>query len=202
MASKTEICNLALSSIGVGKEIANVDTEQSQEALACRRFYEIARDSVLRAFAWPFATVFADLGLVEEDPTDEWGFSYRYPPDCLMMKRIISGVRTDTRQSRVPYKIGKDDDGLLIYTDMEDPTVEYTSRADDVLRYPPDFILALSYLLGSMIVPRLSKGDPFKQGPQCLQLYSYQISRAMAAAGNEQQADLPTESEFIRERDS
>jgi hypothetical protein len=74
-----DICNLALSHVGVSTEIANLDTERSKEAQACRRFYEPTREEVLRAFAWPFATRFVDLQLVEEEPNDEWAYSYRYP---------------------------------------------------------------------------------------------------------------------------
>src|SRR5688572_11149621 len=111
MASETEIANLALSHLGVGKEIANLETERSQEAVACRRFYDTARDATLRDFSWPFATKIAVLGLIEADPNDEWDYSYRYPSDCLQLRRILSGVRNDTRDSRVPFKLAHDDSG-------------------------------------------------------------------------------------------
>ena len=92
MASKTEIGNLALSHIGIGKEVANIETEQSAEASALRRVYDTALRKTLRDFNWPFARVIADLGLIEEDPTDEWDFSYRVPSDCVSFRRIPSGV--------------------------------------------------------------------------------------------------------------
>ena len=107
MASKTEVANMAISNLGTGKEIGNIDTENSQEASACRRFFDIALEAVLRDFAWPFANVTASAGLVDTNPTTEWGFSYRYPTSCLRLIRILSGVRNDTRQSRAPLKIGK-----------------------------------------------------------------------------------------------
>jgi len=200
MASSTEICNLALSHIGVGKEIANLETEKSEEAAACRRFYDTARDEVLRDFTWPFATVMATLGLIEEDPNDEWSYSYRYPSDCLMFRRILSGQRTDTRDTRVPYKIAQDSSGTLIFTDQENAECEYTIREDDPLRYPPDFVLAFSFLLASYIAPRLTGGDPFKLGQRALQLYALQISKAQANAKNEEQPDIEPDSEFTRAR--
>ena len=47
MASSTEIANLALSHLGNGTEIADLETERSSEASACRRFYDVALAQVL-----------------------------------------------------------------------------------------------------------------------------------------------------------
>lgn len=190
MASEVEICNMALSHIGVGEEIQDLATESSEEARACRRFYEPARDELLRSFPWPFATKWADLGLVASAPTEsgeEWGFKYRYPSDCLKLRRIVTGARQDTQESVIPFKVARDASGLLIYTDQEDAEVEYTFREEDPGRFPYDFALALSYRLGAYLAPRLSKADPLRLGQLCLQLFaiSGQIARANAL-GEEQ----------------
>lgn len=200
MASSTEICNLALSHLGVGKEIANLETEQSQEASACRRYYETARDNTLRDFNWPFATRYAALGLVEEDPNEEWDFSYRYPSDCLKLRRILSGTRNDSRQSRVPYQIAQDNTGKLIFTDKDDAEVVYTYRETDPDKFTSDFIMALSFRLANYIAPRLTNGDPFGLGKRALDMYSYEISVAAANSYNEQQDEEPVDSELIRSR--
>jgi len=199
-SSKTEICNLALSHLGIGEDIANVDTEQSTEASTMRRFYDIAKDECFRDFNWPFATKFAALALVEEDPTEEWAFSYRYPSDCLRLRRVLSGLRNDNRQSRVPYKIGQDEQGLLIYTDMEDAEVEYTVISDDPSIYPVDFTMALSYKLAVYTAPRLAKGDPFGLAAKSAQAYVLYMNKAAGTALNEQQDEEDTEAEAIRSR--
>lgn len=201
MASKTEICNQSLSHLGIGKEIANFTTEASQEAQACRRFYDQALEATLRDFNWPFATKFAALGLIEEDPTTEWSYSYRYPTDCLKIRRILSGVRNDKRDTRVEYKVGQDDSGLLIYTDMEDAEIEYTLNATDPQFYPSDFTNALAFRLAMYIAPRLTGGDPFKMGDRAAKMYDYEVSRAKATALNEEQETVEAESEFIRARE-
>jgi hypothetical protein len=184
----------------VGKSIASL-SENSQEAIACNRFYETARDATLRDHVWPFATKFAALGLVEEEPNDEWGYSYRYPSDCLNVRRILSGYRKDTRDTVVPYKIAQDDSGLLIYTDIENAEVEYTMRASDTQFYPPDFELAFSYRLAYYIAPRVTGGDPFKLQEKVLKLYMYEISRAVASSINEQRSDVEADAELIRIRE-
>jgi hypothetical protein len=201
MASSTEICNIALSHLNIGKEIAALDTEQSQEASACRRFYETALDATLRDFAWPFSSKIDVLALIEEDPNDEWAFSYRYPSDCLKVKRILSGVRVDTRQSRIEYKISRDDAGLIIFCDIEDAEMEYSVREEDPEKYPSDFIMAFSYRLAAYIAPRLTKGDPFKLGDKSMSMYFNELSQARANALNEEQVPIEAEAEIIRARE-
>ena len=199
--TSTEICNMALSHLNVSKEISDLDTDSSAQAQACRRFYENALEEVLEDFAWPFATKFAELALVEEDPTSEWGFSYRYPSDCLGFRRIISGIRNDNRQSKVPYKIGQDDTARLIYTDMEDAECEYGVNVTDTSRFTASFITAFSLYLASLIAPRVTGGDPFKLGERAMRLYVIKKGMAEAKAANEQQDEEHPPSEAQRARE-
>jgi hypothetical protein len=201
MATKVEICNLALGHLGIGKQIVTLDTEQSQEAIACRRFFDVTRDETLRDAAWPFARRRMTLAQIEEDPNDDWAYSYRYPTDCLMIRRIYSGIRTDDRQSRVSYEIASDDAGWLIFTDEDDAKVTYTTRYEDVAHYPPDFVMAMALRLAFNIAPWLTKGDPFGMGNRALQMYVQEISKARASAFNEEQPDENPFSEFTRARE-
>lgn len=200
MASSTDIANFALSHIGTAKEISDLDSDTSQEGKVCRRYYETARDEMLRDFSWPFATAFATLSLVDEDPTEEWSFSYRYPSDCLFVRRIVSGDRNDTRQSRIAYRIVQDATGLLIYTDEEDAEIEYTVRLTVTGRFPADFVMALSYRLAAYIAPRIAAGDPFQRGELALKFWRLSVAKAQANALNEEQVDEPPASEFERAR--
>lgn len=200
-SSNTEICNLAISHLGSTDEIDDLETDSTPEAAACQRYYEQARAQVLRDFPWPFATKFRTLDLIEEEPTDEWGYSYRYPSDCLILRRILSGSRNDARQTRVAYRIAKDDDGKLLYTDMEEALAEYTEDMTDVTLFPPDFVMALSFRLASYIAPRLIAGDPFKLGDRAVKYYFAEIASARAQALNEEQPDEEPLSEFERARD-
>ena len=198
--SKTVIANLALSHLGSGKEVQDLDTENSDEANAIRRFYNEARNKVLRDFNWPFATKFADLTLVETTPNTEWGYSYRYPSDCIHLRRVRSGIRNDNRQSRQPYKIGKDATGKLIFTDLDSAKVEYTELVEAVELYDSNFVMALSYLLAVYAAPRVTGDDPFNLGDKAMRNYSMEIENAKSNAFNEEQPDRVVESEFIRSR--
>jgi hypothetical protein len=192
--------NLALSHLAISKKII-LETDRSAEANACGDFYNTVRDKTLSDFPWPFATKFALLGVVQENPTTEWLFSYRYPSDCLFLRRIFSGIRNDNRQSRISYKIGQDAQGLLIYTDMAQAEMEYTISSDDVVRYPEDFRMAMSLHLAHYIAPRLTQGDPFKLGQRAYQMYRMELQIAADSAANEEQSDELPQSEFMRARD-
>lgn len=200
-SSETSLVNMALGHMGVGKVIANLDTEPSREAIAARTFYETARDEVFRDFSWPFASKTGTLALVAENPTTEWGYAYRLPSDCVMFRKISSGIYNDTRQSRVPFQIFADDQGGLIYTNKSDAVGVWTFRNKSVEFYPPDFKTCFAYKLASYMVPMLSAGDPFKMGDSLLAKYRIWLAKASANARNEeQQPELP-QSEFVRIRD-
>lgn len=197
--AEVDIYNLALSHVGNAKECQST-TENTAEANACRRYYAQTRDEILGEFAWPFARVVVALALVEADPTTEWGFAYRYPADCLTVRRILSDVRNDTRQSRVSYEIARDSEGLLIYTDRDDAVVEYTVAVDDTTQFPTMFVQAVAFKMGYYIAPRITGGDPYKLGTRAYQLYQQAMEQAADNAANEEQPDEPPESEFTRDR--
>lgn len=110
MTTRESICNRALSHLGIAKTISDLDADGTAESIALLQFYEPSVRQVLRDFAWPFATAFATLDLVEEDPTVEWDYSYRLPSDCLTVRRIVQpdSSRNETRQSRAPWRIVRD----------------------------------------------------------------------------------------------
>jgi hypothetical protein len=201
MASNTEISNMALSHLGIGKEIANLSTEKSAEASACRRFYSEALRATLEEFPWPFARKTAALNLITEDPNNDWAYSYRYPTDCVFPRRILSGSPNETRQARIPYYIGKDSQGRTILTNQSDAELEYTELVQDPAFYPSSFIMAFSYRLASLIAARVTQGDPFNMGEKMTAKFNVEISKAEANAVNEQQDFPEVESEFIRARE-
>lgn len=196
---KTSICNQALAQLASSAELSNVDTDRPKEAQVCRLFYDTARDAVLRAFPWPFATKLGALTLVQADPNDEWDFSYAYPADSLEFRRILnaSRVRVDTHSSRTPYRIVGDDVQRLILTDMVDAQGEWTTRILDPEQFAPDFVIALQFYLASLIAPRVTAGDQFKLGNACMQQYQFAIRRAQMTAAREEQADDLPDAEMI-----
>ena len=192
-----QICNMALGHLGQTKFIADL-SERSLAADLCNQFYEQARNFSFEDFPWPFANKYATLELVEEDPNDEWDYSYRYPSDCMAVRRIVTTIgRTDPNPP--PFEIGGDDQGRLIYTDQEDAIGKYTRLVEDTNLYPAVFGEAVSWWLAGLLAPGLARDK--KQGQLAFQMYAVIKGQAEAQQLNEQQQSPEPESEFIRSRE-
>ena len=192
MPSKTEIVNMAISHLGQGDLVSNIDTDTSSEALTARLFYDIARKTALRDHPWPFATKYAALGLIEEDPNDDWEFSYQYPSDCLRFLYITgSPVATDT----IPHLISGDGNRRIILTNMEDAECKYIRDITNTALFQDDFVLAFSYYLASLMALRIT-GDRQKM-LDCMSIYKRLIEDAKCNAGNEETIDLDPDYDAI-----
>lgn len=200
--SNTEIANLALGHIGIGYQIGTLDTEKSAEARSCRRHFTQVTKELLRLFAWPFSTKYATCGLVQSNPNDEWGSSNRLPADCLGVRRVVTGIRNDTRQSVIAFKEVFDATGGLILCDQQEPTIEYTALIVLYQFWPPDFVEAHSRMLAARIAPELYPHDGETLALGQLKYAQVAINRAMAAADQDSQPDEPPRSEFERERNT
>jgi len=197
MSTSATICNIALGHIGVTRLISAL-TQTTTEAVQCNLYFETARDAVLADYAWPFATAYTALGLVAEEPSDDWLYSYRYPSDCIRVRRIVTGMgRLDTNPPA--FSIGQDAQGRLIYTDQPDATIEYTVRVSDPGRFDSLFSEAMSWRMAAFLAPSLGR----VQGAQntALQMYERTLAQARSTAANEAQAAPQPESEFVRARD-
>lgn len=202
--SETGIANLAIAHCGVGVQITNMLTDQSAEARACNVFFDQAKNDVLRDFNWPFSTVFETLQLVANNPTCEWAFSYQYPNDVVRLRRILSGIKIDSVNSRVPYQLAASDTTgsakKLIYTNFPNAIAEFTGKVKNLAIVDHDFEIALSYRLAFYIAAQLTRGDPFKIGDKCQQLYLAHINRAIATGMNENNQGKAQDTESILAR--
>lgn len=110
-ASSTALANAALGNLGHQREITALDTESTPEAKACRRYYDRVVRQVLSAFPWPFAQKTAALTLIAQltGATDEWGYRYRLPEDCVQPQRLkYAGVRTLRRDDQPAWELARD----------------------------------------------------------------------------------------------
>jgi len=191
MSSNVDIANLALTHAGEGKSIANLETEKSAEAAAVRAVFDTAVKTVMRAAPWSFCTTTAALALISEDTSNEatWQFVYRYPQNCMRLHRIIPSPVTYTQPTtvRFPYQVASDSTGLVIWTDVENASVEFGQYISDTEIYPEDFVLALSYFIAFLIAPRLTGGDPYDLSVRAHALYKTAIQDAFINGFMEQQ---------------
>ena len=201
--SEVEICNLALSHVGIAQGITSLESE-STEAQQCNLHYEPTRDLLLRSFVWPFARKFRALGLVTEsddedtvtDWEDQWEFSYRYPSDCLRIIGFLVGNRRDPEKR--PHELGADDEGQLIYCDEEDARIAYVSKITDPQRFPDDFAHALAWKLAARLAMPLTGRSELRA--QAEAEFDKAMGEARVSALQEEQRDDEPDAEHIRAR--
>jgi hypothetical protein len=204
VASKTGIFNIALTRIGATKFLTNVDTQSGTLADACRTIYEEDRDFALRDFPWPFATSYADLALVggssSEAVNADWQYSYRYPSDCVFARRLVVANAGGRNNPEPPaFRIGRDSQGKLIYTNEIEAVLEYTARIDDVGEFDAMFVSMFAWKLAAALAPTQSRIKDM--ATTCMQMYEIDKTKAQSRALNEGQQETPIESEFMRARD-
>lgn len=214
--SDTFIANMALMRIGSGQIIQSF-TDGSAEAQQLSVWYFANRDAVLTDWPWPFASKYTALTQVSTTgipPNPEWLYSYRYPADCLSVRRIVNGAivtnsattvpattvpnttaysslaftRADGNPLPYPFEIGSDTIGRLVYTDAPTAWIKYTYDVQDATLYSPDFADLLAWRV-ALDLYALSRSDHDRQ--VCIREHERAMNRTRARFANESQNDQP-----------
>jgi hypothetical protein len=163
MASKTNICNLALSHCGVSTFIANVDTDNLKEARVCKLWWNAALDFLLRDIDWNFNRHYLNLALLGGIVPSHWLYKYAYPSNCLAIRAIMPpNVRFPTIKQRVLYEVAAEEVSedleniKVIYTDQVNAVARISNFVVDVGLLDATATLAQSYLLASFIATPLT----------------------------------------------
>lgn len=200
MASKTTVCNQALSHLNSGLDIANIDTDMSKEAKACRLFYDDLLRETFRDFDWPFASETISLSLIEATPQGRYAYAYHYPSEIAALREIESGMQVDVRGSAVHYVVRRHLGQKAVLTQQRDARARVTYIVEDPDEWDADFMAAFTYLLAHRIAPKVTSGDAFKRGDEAIKLYSFMYSRARKNAANESGIYYDKSSGFTRDR--
>lgn len=200
MASEVDIANLALANLGDNATVASLDPpEGSAQAEHCARFYPIARDALLEAHSWNFATKRKQLAELTSDWTS-WDYCYAVPSDMLVALAVIPPEPTDdysegtpSQETTVgqyvtqPFALESLDDGTsVIYTDQEDAVLRYTARITDPTKFSPLFTSALTWSLASMLAGPIIKGDAgAAEAKRCLQMMNLYLGQARTSDANQ-----------------
>lgn len=206
MASATqtavEVCNESLLYVGHGQTINDLE-EETMEARACKVYYAKARDALLQALWWKFATKRAVLAELDDEERSGWDFVYEWPSDCLTPRRIWNGQRVPAANNKIPFDVeSMSASGLVsdrcILTDEEDAELIYTAQVTAVSLFPPLFVEALAWALASKLALIL----PIKPGVAAAMKSEAGVALRMAAAVelNASQEDVAPPSEFTSAR--
>jgi hypothetical protein len=181
MSSKSDICNQALSNIEISQFVSNIDTDRSNEAIVCKRWYDISVDVALRRCDWNFARRRVALALLATPVPSEWAYTYVYPTDCLVVRRLQPfGIHWPTKSQKILFEPAGENqvgaDVRVIYTNQAEAVAVYTKRLTDPSLFDPDFVLALGYLLAANIALPLAAKPAYVE--QMRNAYTGMISEA------------------------
>lgn len=215
MSSVIQICNMALGHIRA--ESINDINEASVAAQQCKLFYDVARDKMLDDTDWGFNKGLKPLSLLEQTVFG-WAYVWQYPNDCLQINRLVRNIdisgdassNTTYYPSRnlpaietlpaVDYQIYNLNGDKVIVTQEAELRVLYQSRISDTTLFPADFLLAVSYMLASLIALRIAgikDGIPLR-GESLAIAERMKIEAANKSANQSQQQEQ--ESDYINIR--
>jgi hypothetical protein len=177
--SVLQICNQALSRVGVTQRIESLDEEDSEAARACDLWFEQCRDALLTEVPWPFATKTATLNQIASFEPLRRMYGYTLPDDCLKVQEIWTGVVATRPGDRYAFEYEQHEGVRVLVTDQSEVDVVYTARVEDPLQWTPLFIDALAWSLACELSIALEKGDRTEYARQ---RYAIALSHAAAVA--------------------
>jgi len=191
MASKVDICNLALSHIAQGAiPITAIEPpdDGSFYAELCAQHYPLARDLALQMHEWIFATTRQKLASIA-NPSDQWAFAYDMPTGVIRPLALLPLGATNDNLGQ-PYRIEMDalTDDQIVLTNTPEATMKYIRRMDDSTRYSPSFVMALSYLLAHFIAGPITKKQSMVDGMYKIFLTHFQIAQGLNAQSTDESA--------------
>lgn len=210
--SSTDIANLALGRLGVGRAIASL-SEQSSAAVICNRFYEQCRKEVLRAHPWGFSMAAVDLVEVSAQTFPGWTYVYQYPTRCLMVRYVgdEGGLRlaqtaltscnwrewSELQRRFMPFQVALKSDGAsrVLLSDVPDAKAFYTYDVTNTGVFPDDFSSLFAWRLA------MEAGGPLQADPNLVARarseFLFWGSHATAQDMNERRDDDKPESPSI-----
>lgn len=146
----------------------------------------------------PDATYWSTTATTEAN--GDWDWAYRWPTDCIFARRIVpqGGAGRVFSETPVPFRIGRDSNGLLVYTDEQDATLEYTTIDCTNLWADDLFIEYFVLTLGAQLAPSLSRIPDM--ATRCLQMSEMVLDVAASVATREGQQHKAGDAEWVAAR--
>lgn len=225
--AEASVCNQALSRAGSTQSITSLNpSDTSVEADQCRIWYPALRDSMLCDFPYPWSEAYLNLAQVAGPEIDgnvanaQWQRSYRYPPDCLAIRRLVATPITLTPSQQIPqttglsnafgnfnqpwkrpegtpypisYGVGHDATGRLIETDFWGDGYGLTCVYTAKVEDPSQFSPDFADALAWRLAADLAMGLGYSDSRRqyAERMYRDVIYKARAARWNELQGDIP-----------
>jgi len=132
--SKIEICNSALSKLGV-EQISSF-AETSKASILCNLQYDKVRKKLLRAHIWNFAIKRATLAKISAVPLFGYSAAFQLPSDCIMP------IKTN-------QEVDFEEEGQTLLMDASSCILQYLYNVTDVSLFDVYFEEALAFTLAA-----------------------------------------------------
>lgn len=194
--TKVEICNLALGRIGRKAAITSL-SENSAEARACARIWDVTRQALLREFTWGFSRKVALLALSTEN-IPGWEYLYAYPSDCLQALRIFNAAGAEYKGEQEKWDVITVGNSTFIACDVDTAYLEYTCDKTDSDDWTAQFIDCLAWKLAFELSMPLVGDQNLRNS--CWQLYTNAGNMAKTTNAAEKNVDAFKERRYINAR--
>lgn len=202
MYTKAKIYNLALGALLLSRQIIDTETDKSNERVVLGTHWGTALRSTLEDLDLDATSTQVTLELIELDPNDLWGYSYKYPSDCTYLRRLQSSVVEDSRVTHIPRRIAIKGGVKCIFTNQQDAIAEYISENIPLSTLSANAGLAVAYKLALLSAP-LVVGKGAKALMDSIQK-KYVITKAEAQEQDQREnfnfEDPEVTSEFVQAR--
>lgn len=142
MASKVQICNMALSRLSAST-ITSL-TDGTTEAKLCNTLFDTLADRVMIQGSWATVIKRASLSQTTNTPTFDYTYEFQLPVDpfCLKVLNLDEGA-----PGSIPFRV----EGNKLLSDNSTIKIRYIGRLTDTEEYGPLLTEAVEILLGSYL---------------------------------------------------
>jgi len=142
MASKVQICNMALSRLGAST-ITSL-TDNTTEAKLCNTLFDDLADRVMVQGSWTTTIFRAALALTTNTPSFGFSYEFQLPVDPLCLKVLdINEAKPGTLEYRI--------EGDKLLCDSSTIKIRYIGKLTDTEEYGPLLTEAIELLLASYL---------------------------------------------------
>lgn len=153
MSTKAKIYNLTLSALLLSREVTEVETDKSNEVRVLNIHWDTALESTLKDLDLDSLSTTIELELIEALDSGPWGFVYKYPSNCALLRRIQSLVLTDNKRTHISKKVAIHQGQRAIFTNEYAAVAECIPNTINLSTLSSMAKMALAYKLAYLSAP-------------------------------------------------
>lgn len=156
MYTKADIFNLALGALLLTKKIADTDNDKSSDNQTLNVHWEAAFRTALADMDLDGTSSQVNLELLSTNPNSLWDFAYKYPSDCVLLRRLQNSSLMDRRSNQIKRRTGIHEGKKVIFTNAQNAIAEYLSKDVALGSLSANAGLAVAYRLAVLSSPLIA----------------------------------------------